>query len=116
MATYEKISLSGSPQGTGIYISTGAASAVHATGTSSSVMDEVWIYIVCYGNFSTTVELLINGNGIVQREMSKTDGIVLVIPGFIFKGSGTTPVTISVGRSDTSSDIHVFGYVNRITP
>ncbi len=46
MATFSKIKLSGSTNGRGIAVAATSTlgTTIHATGTSASVLDEVWLY------------------------------------------------------------------------
>ena len=116
MATYEKISLSNSPQGAGLYLSTFTETTVHATGNSSSVMDEVWLYLTNYQDDNVTIVVRVDGTAVAKIQITATDNVKLVIPGFMFKGSGVNPLTISAEKVTPGGDVYVFGYVNRITP
>ena len=118
MATYEKISLSNSPQGGGIYLSTFTETTVHETSFSSSVMDEVWLYLTNYQDDNVTIVIRVDGVGVARIQITATDNVKLIIPGFLFTaaGTGTTPLTISAEKITPGGDVFVFGYVNRITP
>ena len=63
MATFSKVLLSGSTQGKAIKVAatTSTGTTIHATGTSSSVIDEVWLY--AYNSSASAVVLTIQYGG-----------------------------------------------------
>ena len=66
MATFTKTLLSGSTQGKAIKIaattSGSAGTTIHATGTSASIQDEVWLY--AYNSAATATVLTIQWGGV----------------------------------------------------
>ena len=122
MATFTKTLLSGSTQGKAIKIASGtsgtAGTTVHATGTSSSIIDEVWLY--AYNSSSAAVVLTLQYGGVttVDNELKlsvpATAGLTLYIPGLILTGTGSAANTISAFAS-TTNVVTVSGYVNRIS-
>jgi hypothetical protein len=122
MATFEKVLLSGSTQGKAIKIaattSGSAGTTIHATGTSSTIEDEVWLY--AYNSSSSSVTLTIQWGGVtaVDNEtkisIPATSGLTLVIPGLILTGTGSAANTIAA-YAGTTNVITVSGYVNRIS-
>jgi len=122
MATYSKQLLSGSSQGKAIKIAATTSGSngttIHATGTSSSIIDELWLY--AYNSASTATALTIQWGGItavdneVKITIPATTGLTLVIPGLILTGDGTTATTTRA-YAGTTNVITVSGYVNRIS-
>ncbi len=126
MATYSKEYLSTSTLGEPtLMISTtaGSPTPIHATGTSATVEDELWLY--ASNSHSADVELVLffgYATGSVPTAPADTlyqtittkAGMTLVIPGLVVTGSGSA--TTSVAAYDaTGSVINIWGYVNRIT-
>jgi hypothetical protein len=122
MATFTKVLLSGSSQGKAIKIAATTSGSngttLHATGTSSSIIDELWLY--AYNSASTATALTIQWGGItavdneVKITIPATTGLTLVIPGLILTGDGTTATTTRA-YAGTTNVITVSGYVNRIS-
>jgi hypothetical protein len=121
MATFTKTLLSGSTQGKAIKIaattSGSAGTTIHATGTSASIQDEVWLY--AYNSSASAVVLTIQWGGVtavdneIKLSIPATSGLTLVIPGFILTGTGSAANTIAAYAA-TTNVITVTGYVNRI--
>jgi hypothetical protein len=122
MATFSKVLLSGSTQGKSIKIaattSGSAGTTIHATGTSSTIEDEVWLY--AYNSSASAVQLTIQWGGVtavdneVKLSIPSVSGLTLVIPGLILTGTGSAANTIAAYAA-TTNVITVTGYVNRIT-
>jgi hypothetical protein len=122
MATFEKVLLSGSTQGKAIKVaattSGSAGTTIHATGTSSTIEDEVWLY--AYNSSSSAVVLTVQWGGVtaVDNEtkisIPATSGLTLVIPGLILTGTGSAANTIAA-YAGTTNVVTVSGYVNRIS-
>lgn len=122
MATFTKVLLSGSSQGKAIKISATTSGSngttIHATGTSSSIIDELWLY--AYNSSSSAVVLTIQWGGItaVDNEykltIPATSGLTLVVPGLVLTGDGTTATTTRAYAA-TTNVVTVSGYVNRIS-
>lgn len=122
MALYSKVKLSGSTQGKAIKIaattSGSAGTTIHATGISSSIQDEVWLY--AYNSSATATALTIQWGGVtaVDNEIKLTipslSGLTLVVPGLVLTGTGAAANTIAAYAA-TTNVITVTGYVNRIT-
>ena len=120
MATISKQILSGSTNGTGITVANTATvgTTIHATGTSASILDEIWLYAVNihssavtltveYGGVSTTKDL-------IQQSIAATpSGLVLVCAGLILRGTGSAATTVTA-FANSASKIEIFGFVNRI--
>jgi len=119
MATFTKTLLSGSTQGRGIKVVATASSGttIHATGTSSSTIDEVWLY--AYNSDSTARLLTIQwGNTTspdddIKVTIPAQSGLVLVTPGLTLTGTGSAANTIRAFAA-AANVVTIHGYVNRI--
>lgn len=120
MATYNKTQLSASTGGRPIKVAATetAGTTIHATGTSSSILDEIWIYAnntsvedvlltIEYGGVSSPDDL-------VQVTILAGAGLVLVIPGLLLSGDGTSARTVAA-FAGAANVINITGYVNRIS-
>ena len=119
MATFTKTLLSGSTQGRGIKVAATASSGttIHATGTSSSVIDEVWLY--AYNGHSSNVLLTIQFGSTstpdddIKVTIPAQSGLALVAPGLTLTGTGSAANTVRA-HAATTNVITIHGYVNRI--
>jgi len=120
MATYSKILLSGSTVGQPITVAATASTGttIHATGTSSSIIDEIWLYA---NNTSTSPVLLtVQFGGTSSPQNSKPitlapqSGDVLIVAGLPLTGTGSVATT-TYAFAATASVITISGYVNRIS-
>jgi hypothetical protein len=119
MATFTKTLLSGSTQGRGIKVVATASSGttIHATGTSSSTIDEVWLY--AYNSDTVTRVLTIQfGNTTspdddIKIAIPAQSGLVLVAPGLTITGTGSAANTVRAFAS-AANVVTIHGYVNRI--
>ena len=120
MATYSKVLLSGSTQGKAIKVAAtaSAGTTIHATGTSATIEDEIWLY--AYNSSSVTVALTIQFGGTtavdndIKLSIPATSGLTLVVPGLILTGTGSAANTVAAYAA-TTNVITISGYVNRIT-
>ena len=119
MATFTKTLLSGSSQGQPITVVATASTGttIHATGTSSSIIDEVWLYA---NNTSTSPVLLtVQFGGTASPQNAKPitlapqSGDVLIVAGLPLTGTGSAATTV-YAYAATASVITISGYVNRI--
>ena len=119
MATYSKVALSGSTQGKGIKVAatTSTGTTIHATGTSASIIDEVWLY--AYNSSTGPVSLTIQFGGTtavdndIKIDIPPTSGLTLVVPGLILTGTGAAANTV-YAYAGTTNVVTLSGYVNRI--
>lgn len=119
MATFTKVNLSGSTQGKAIKVAATASTGttIHATGTSSTVIDEVWLY--AYNSSVSSVLLTIQFGGTtavdndIKLTIPATSGLTLVVPGLLLTGTGSAANTIRA-YAGTTNVITISGYVNRI--
>ena len=119
MANYTKQLLSGSTYGQPITVvqTASTGTTIHATGTSSSTIDEVWLYATNTSGTAVSLTIQYGGTGAVQNAITlsipATSGLTLVVPGLILTGDGTNAKTI-YAYAATASVITISGYVNRI--
>jgi len=120
MATFTKVKLSGSTDGKGIKVvqTASTGTTIHATGTSATIIDEVWLY--AYNSHSSAVVLTIQNGGTTSPDndikvtIPATSGLVLVVPGLILTGTGSVASTV-YAYAATANVITITGYVNRIS-
>lgn len=120
MATYTKIPLSAQVDGSPIKVVATASTGttVHATGTSASVIDEVWLY--AYNSSTAGVLLTIQYGGTttpdddIKITIPSQSGLTLIVPGLILSGTGAAANTIAAYAA-TANVVTVSGYVNRIS-
>lgn len=115
-----KTLLSGSTGGMPIKVVATATTGttIHATGTSSSIIDEVWLYAT--NTSSVTASLTIEFGSTTSPDQniiigipSKT-GLSICIAGLTLTGTGAAARTITAFAS-TANVINIVGYVNRIS-
>ena len=119
MAQFTKVLLSGSTQGRGIKVVATASSGttIHATGTSSTTIDEIWLY--AYNSDTSARLLTIQFGGTtspdndIKVSIPAQSGLVLVAPGLILTGTGSAANTV-YAYAATANVITSSGYVNRI--
>ena len=119
MATFSKINLSGSTGGQPIVVVATASTGttIHATGTSSSVLDE--IHLFAYNSDTATISLTIQFGGTaspdneIKISIPARSGLTYVVPGLILAGTGSAARTV-YAFAGTASKITISGYVNRI--
>lgn len=120
MATFTKVALSGSTQGKAIKVAATASTGttIHATGTSSSIIDEVWLY--AYNSSTGPITLTIQYGGTtavdndIKIDVPPTSGLTLIVPGLILTGTGAAANTV-YAYAGTTNVITISGYVNRIS-
>ena len=119
MAALTKVKLSGSTNGRGIKVAATATAGttIHATGTSASVLDEVWLY--AYNDDTAAIALTIEWGGVTDPDdtivvsIPAQQGLTLVVPGLILSGTGAAASTVAA-FAGTANKVVVHGYVNRI--
>ena len=120
MATFSKQLLSGSTGGRLIKVAATATTGttIHATGTSSSIIDEIWLYAV--NSDTTNRKLTIEFGGttspddLIELTITAESGLVLVVPGLVLAGTGSAARTVTAFCA-TANVVSIGGYVNRIT-
>jgi len=122
MATFSKLALQpAGSTGTGLGVKVAATAtpgtAVHTASTTSTTIDEIWIYAV---NTSTSaVKLTIEWgettapDGNIEVTIQPEAGLVTIIPGLLLQGNATARVVRAF--AGTANVLVVHGFVNRIT-
>lgn len=115
MATYSKIPLSGSTNGTGILVAATATpgTLIHTAGAGVLNFDEVWIY--CQNTSTSAVALDIEYGGTATKDLIEITiqpeaGLVLIAPG-LFINNGL----VVRAFAGTANVLSIHGYVNRVT-
>ena len=120
MATFSKQLLLGSSQGKGIKVAATASTGttIHATGTSSSIQDELWLW--CVNSSTSAVKLTIQYGGTtspdndIEVTVPGEAGLMTVIPGLPITGTGAAATTV-YAFAGTANVLVIYGFVNRIT-
>ncbi len=115
MATFSKLPFSASTQGRGIVLST-TTTNIHATGSSTSVLDEVWLYAhnTSTADLKVTIQFGNTATGdLIESIVKAESGLFLIVPGLVLTGTGSGANTVS-GFAASGSVVNIFGYVNRI--
>lgn len=120
MATYNKVVLSGSTQGRPIKVVATATTGttIHSTGTSSSIIDEIWLY----ATNTTTSDVLVtveyggttNPDDRIMITVPARSGLFMLTPGLILTGTGSAANVLRIFAA-TANVINIVGYVNRIS-
>jgi hypothetical protein len=120
MPTFSKELLSGSSGGRGIKVAATASTGttIHATGTSATIKDEVWLYATNNDTAAIVLTIQLGGTTATDDDISllipSKSGLTLVIPGLVLIGTGSAARTIAAYAA-TANKIIITGYVNRIT-
>lgn len=116
MATFAKLTLSGSTNGRGILVGT-TDTTIHTGSTSTSVYDEIWLYA---SNVTTAAsKLTVKWGGtteagdFIEQSIPGESGLILVVPGLLLRGTGTALI-VRATAADANA-IVLFGYVNQIS-
>jgi hypothetical protein len=120
MPSFSKLKLSGSTNGRGIKVAATSTpgTTLHATDTSSSIIDEIWLY--AYNSDTSAITLTIEFGGTtdpddtIKLSIPATSGLTLVVPGLILTGTGSAASTVRA-YAGTTNKIIITGYVNRIS-
>ena len=121
MATFSKQLLSGSTGGRLIKVAATATpgTTIHATGTSATIIDEVWLYAVNTSSADDKLTIEFGGTSspddLIEFTVKAESGLYLIVPGLILTGDGSSARTITAFAA-TTNVINIGGYVNRITP
>lgn len=121
MATFSKELLSGSTGGRMIKVAatSSTGTTIHATGTSSTITDEIWLYAV--NSDTTDRKLTIEYGGttspddLIEFTVPAESGLFLIVPGLILRGTGSAARNVTAFAA-SANVVNIAGYVNRITP
>jgi hypothetical protein len=120
MATFSKIPLSGSSYGAAIKVAATASTGttIHATGTSATTIDEVWLYAYNSTSVPLLLTIQLGGTASPDNDIKITipvqSGLTLVVPGLILVGTGAAATSV-YAYAATTNLITISGYVNRVT-
>ena len=115
-----KTLLSGSMGGMPIKVVATATTGttIHATGTSSSVIDEVWLYAtntsVSVANLTIEFGSTTAPDQNIILAIPSRSGLSICIAGLTLTGTGSAARTITA-FAGTANVINIVGYVNRIS-
>jgi hypothetical protein len=122
MATFTKEFLSGSDGGRPIKLTgtnTNASVLIHTTGTSNTVIDEVWLYVNNRDSVTRTAHIQFGGttepDDVISVGIEANAGLYIATAGLPLTGTGSAGRTINAYAS-AANVVSVTGYVNRITP
>ena len=119
MATFSKLQLSGSTGGRLIKVAATATAGttIHATGTSSSVLDEIWLYAVNSDTTDRKLTLEFGGttapDDLIEQTITAESGLILIVPGLLLSGDGSSGRTVRAFAA-TANVVMIGGFVNRI--
>jgi hypothetical protein len=119
MATYSKLTFSGSTDGKAIKVAaTGTpGTTIHTASSTATDYDEVWLY--AQNTDTTARKLTVEWGGtaapddLIEITIPAESGLTLVAPGLPIKGNASALVVRAFAASANVVTIH--GYVNRIS-
>lgn len=119
MATFDKLTLSGSTDGKGIKVGATATpgTTIHTASATATTYDEIWLYAV--NTSATAVKLTVEWGGTaspddhIEVTVQPEAGLVTIAPGLPIKGNAT-PLVVRAFAA-TTNVISVHGFVNRIS-
>jgi len=120
MTNFTKLNLSGSTGGTPVKVvaTATAGTTIHTTGTSATVLDEIWLYANNTDTSDRKLTIEYGGtsspDNLIELIISPEAGLVLVIPGLLLAGDGTSGKSVRAFAS-AANVINITGYVNRIS-
>ena len=115
-----KVLLSGSTGGMPIKVVATATTGttIHATGTSATIIDEVWLYAT--NTSAATVALTIEFGSTTAPDQNiivgipAKSGLSICVAGLTLVGTGSAARTITAFAS-SANVINIIGYINRIS-
>lgn len=119
MATFEKLTLSGSTDGRPIKVAATATpgTTIHTASNVSTTYDEMWLYAM---NTDTTARKLTvefggtsSPDDLIELSVPGESGLVLIVPGIPLKGNSSALLVRAFAA--TTNVITILGYVNRIS-
>lgn len=123
MATFTKLTLTGSTDGRGILVTPTATAGetIHTGSSTATDFDEIWIY--AYNSHSAVVDLTLEWGGVTAPDdlikqtlplasAGSFAGLIPIVEGLVIKGNAT-PLVVKAFAS-VADKITLFGYVNRI--
>jgi hypothetical protein len=119
MATFSKITLSGSTDGRAIKVAAtaSAGTTIHTGSSTTTTYDEIWLWAM--NTDTSTRKLTIEWGGtsspddLIEISVPAESGLNLIVPGLVIKGNAT-PLVVRAFAA-TTNVVTILGYVNRIT-
>ena len=119
MATFSKLTLSGSTDGRAIKVAATATpgTTIHTGSATATVFDEIWLY--AQNTDTTARKLTVEWGGVsapddlIEITIPAESGLTLVAPGLVLKGNAT-PLVVSAFCA-TADVVTILGYCNRIS-
>lgn len=119
MATYSKITLSGSTDGRPIKVAATATpgTTIHTASSTATTYDEIWLWAM--NTDTTDRKLTVEFGGttapddLIEFTVKAENGLYLISPGLVLKGNATPLVVKAFAAS--ANVVTILGYVNRIT-
>jgi hypothetical protein len=119
MATFSKLTLSGSTDGRPIKVAATSTpgTTIHTGSTVATTFDEVWLY--AQNTDTTDRKLTIEFGGttspddLIEYTVKAENGLYLIVPGLVLKGNATALIVRAFAA--TANVVTISGYVNRIT-
>ena len=120
MATFSKLTLSGSTDGRAIKVAATATpgTTIHTGSSTATDYDEIWLY--AQNTDTTARKLTIEWGGtsapddLIEVTIPAESGLTLVAPGLLIKGNSTTALVVKAFCA-TADVVTIHGYVNRIS-
>jgi hypothetical protein len=118
MATFNKLTLSGSTDGRGILVAATASpgTTIHTASSTSTTFDEIYLY--AQNTSASAVKLTVQWGGTtspnddIEVTIAAEAGLMLVVPALVIKGNAT-PLVVRAFAT-TTNVITIHGFVNRI--
>lgn len=121
MPTYTKTLLFNSTNGKAISVAQTVTpgTLIHQTGTSPTVIDEVWLY--AFNTSGSSVKLTIEWGGTTSSDtievtISPEAGLSLVISGLCLAATSGSIASSIRAFAAIANVVNIVGFVNRITP
>lgn len=120
MATYSRITLSGSTKGRAIKVAaTGTpGTTIHTGSSTNTTYDEIWLY--AQNTDTTARKLTIEWGGttapddLIEVTIPAESGLVPVAPGLTIQGDSSSALVVRAFAA-SANVITIHGYVNRAT-
>ena len=119
MASFSKLTLSGSTDGRAILVAATATpgTTIHTGSATATTYDEVWLYAMNTDGTDRKLTIEWGGvtapNDLIEFTVKAESGLYLIVPGLVLKGNATPLVVRAF--CPQASVITISGYVNRIT-
>lgn len=119
MATFSKLTLSGSTDGRPIKVAATATpgTTIHTGSSVATTYDEIWLY--AQNTDTTARKLTVEWGGttspddLLELTVAAESGLVLVAPGLLIKGNASTALIVKAFAA-TADVLTISGFVNRI--